>query len=610
MKKRFTTVLAFMLALCMTIGLAACGKKGNESEGDGDSSSDLSALNGTYDITVWVSETDGVTALTEKQIDAFEELHPGIVLNATVEGVSEADSATLMITSVEDGADIYCFAQDQLARLVMAQALTKLGTQTAADVTAMNDAGSVAAASVNGDLYCYPLTSDNGYYMYYDKSVVKEEHLDSLEDIIADCEAAGRLFSFELETSGWYNVAFLFATGCVSEWTTDENGNFTAVNDTFNSDAGVVALKGMQKLLKSSCYNSSSSGSDFSAAVPSAVLISGTWSLAEVKAALGDNFGATDLPSFTVDGKSYHLASFCGNKLLGVKPQTDSKRAAVLQQLALYLTGKDCQIQRFEEKGWGPSNKEAQASDAVQSDVALSALAAQNQYATPQGQIHGSWWDISKVYAVTAKTATTDAELKQALQDYDDSIHSLLTMSVDEKEAWSLIGSMNGDGWATDIAMTCDSKGVWHSDAIKFAAGDEFKARQGKSWDVNIGGDGTVGGPNMVVSEAGYYFVTVTFDKDAQTGTITLNKSDDIYGFTVIGSINGDGWTVDLPMEIQADGSYITTEAYTMTAGVEFKVRQGKNWDVAYPAENFKVEADGTYFIKMNADTTVELIAK
>lgn len=602
MKRRFTAILAIAMAFCMTVGMAGCGKK-NKAE-------DLSELNGTYDITVWVSEVDGVKALTEQQIDKFEADHPGIVLNATIEGVSEADSATLMITSVEDGADIFCFAQDQLARLVMAGALQPLGQATAEEVRNMNDEGAVRSASVGDTIYCYPLTADNGYFMYYDKSVIPESDLDSLEKIIADCEKAGKMFSMELETSAWYNAAFFFGTGCVSEWTTDENGGFVSVNDTFNSDKGLIALKGMQKLLKSSSYNSSSSTSDFAAAVPSAVVISGTWGLADVKAALGDNFGATDLPSFEVDGKQYHLGSFSGNKLLGVKPQVDKKRAAVLQKLALYLTGEECQMQRFESKGWGPSNKKAMASEAVQKDVALSALGQQNKYAVPQGQIHGSWWDIAKVYAVSAKTATTDAELKKALQDYQDTISGLFAMSVDEKEAWSVIGSMNGDGWSTDISMICDSKGVWHSDAIKFAKFDEFKIRQGKSWTLNIGGDGKADGANFVVEEPGYYFVKFTYDKDSNSGKIELEKSSDIYGFTVIGSINGDGWTIDLPMEIAEDGSWTTTEAYTMAKGVEFKVRQGKNWDVAYPASNFVVENDGTYFIKLNADFTVELIAK
>ena len=33
----------------------------------------------------------------------------------------------------------------------------------------------VAAASVNDTLYAYPMTADNGYFLYYDKNYLTEE---------------------------------------------------------------------------------------------------------------------------------------------------------------------------------------------------------------------------------------------------------------------------------------------------------------------------------------------------------------------------------------------------------------------------------------------------
>ncbi len=511
MKKRITAVV---LVLALMFSMVACG--GNKDNGGNTDAS----LNGTYDITVWVSEVDGIKQLTEQQIARFCEENPGIVINATVEGVSEAESATQMINSVEDGADLFCFSQDQLARLVMAGALNELGAKAAETVKELNDAGAVKAASVGGKLYCYPLTSDNGYYMYYDKSVVKAEHLDSMEDIIADCEAAGKMFSLELETSAWYNAAFFFATGCVSEWTMNMDGEFVSINDNFNSKEGVIALKGMQKLLKSPAYNSSSAGEVFAAAVPSAVLVSGTWVAETVKATLGDNYGVTDLPSFTVDGKEYHLGSYSGNKLMGVKPQTDAVKGAVLQKLALYLTNEECQMERFTLKNWGPSNLAAQATDAVKSNEALAALASQSPYATPQGNIHGSWWDIAKTYAVAAKTATTDAELEAALAAYEEQINGLFSMSDDVKKAWTVIGTVNGTNWDTDLEMEETSAGVWVTkDAYDMAVGTEFKVRQGLSWDVNYGVDG-LNGANFKVETAGKYKIQLTIV--GETGTIEL----------------------------------------------------------------------------------------
>ena len=465
-------LLTILLAVLMIVSLAACGGKEEEQTGNG--------LEGTYDITVWVSESGGVADLTKQQIQKFMDANPGIVINAAIEGISEADSATTMITDVESGADIYCFAQDQLARLVQAGALNVLGEQTTATVKELNDAGSVAAATVDGKLYCYPMTSDNGYFMYYDKTVITEDMVDDLATLVKACEDAGKFFSMEYKTSAWYNAAFFFATGCVSEWTTGADGAFVAVNDDFNSAAGLKAMKGMQILAQSPSANSSSDGAEFSKG--SAVVITGTWASSTVKDILGDNMGVADLPSFTVDGETFHLGSYSGNKLMGVKPQTDAKKAAVCQQLALYLTSEECQLDRFNLVGWGPSNLKAQANDAVKADPTLVALAEQSAYATPQGQIHGSWWDIAKVLGTVAEEATSDADLQAGLDAYKAAIEATLNLDPAIANAFTVIGSFAGYTWDTDVAMS-EGGASWVSEAIDFKAGDEFKVRKGLSWD-------------------------------------------------------------------------------------------------------------------------------
>lgn len=505
MKRKLCLVLLVAFAACLLVG---CGKKAKN----------------TYDITVWVSESDGVADLTKAQIVKYNSEHKDYNFNATVEGISEKDSATSMITDVAGGADIYCFAQDQLNRLIEASALNPLGVETTKTVTDMNDVASVKAATVGGKLYCYPLTSDNGYYMYYDKSVIEADHIDSLEEIINDCVTKGKMFSFELETSAWYNASFFFATGCHSNWTTDTTGKFTSVDDDFNSDNGVIALRGMQKLLKSACYISSSNAADFSAATPSAVVISGTWASTVAQKALGDNYAAAKLPSFTVDGKSYQLTSFSGNKLMGVKPQADAVKAAGLQSLALYLTGEACQTERLEKFGWGPSNKNAQNTDTFKNNVALKALAEQAPYSIPQGQIHGGWWDVAKTYATSAKNAELDdtTALKAALEKYKEKIDFILNLTDAQLNAYTVIGKFGTANWNTDELMTQDgTTGVWYSNnKITFVEGDEFKCRKGLSWDVSFG-DGT-NNFKVTAENAGEKYVKFTYNSKDNTGKIEL----------------------------------------------------------------------------------------
>ena len=423
--------LALMLAAIMAFSMVA--------------TAGAASLAGTYDITVWVAEN--AVDLTKAQIEKFNTTNElGITFNATVEAVSEADAGTQMITDVEAGGDLFCFAQDQFARLVQAGALAKLGVKAAETVSAANSAGVVAAATAGDTMYAYPMTADNGYFMYYDKTVIPEEHIDSLEAIIADCEAAQKYFAYEMQTSAWYLAGMFFGTGCVSEWTMDEEGkDFVSVKDTFNSANGLIAAKGIEKLVKSPMHLSSSSGAEFASGA--AVVVTGTWDYNTVQGILGDNMGVADLPSFEVDGQSYHIGSFNGCKLMGVKPQVDAVKAAALHQLAQYLTGEECQLERFETLAWGPANLAAQASDAVQANPALVALNAQAPYSIPQGQIHGSWWDIAKVIGDDVKAATDEAGLQAALDNYYAKIDALFQL---DSSALLFVGAWNGWNNADD----------------------------------------------------------------------------------------------------------------------------------------------------------------
>ena len=515
-------IIAMLLALVMVLSLAACGGAPAEEpvatdavveQPENNEQPAENPLAGTYDITMWVSESDGMTALTQEMIDAFEAAYPGIVINAQIEGVSEADAGAKVVADVASAPDIYCFAQDQLARLVQAAALAGPAGDVAALIKEQNDAGSVAAASVAGELYAYPMTSDNGYYLYYNTSIISEEDAESLEAIIAACEANGVKFRFALENA-WYTASFFFGAGAHSNWTMNEAGEFTSVDDNFNSEIGLIAMKGMEKLAKSPAYDSNAD-----IFTDAGAIVTGIWNANAAADHFGENLGATDLPSFEVDGQSYHIGSYTGNKLMGVKPQADGAKAAVLSLLAQYLTNEECQMKRYEGYQWGPSNLAAQASEAVQSNISLAALAKQNAYGVPQGQIHGAWWDIAKVLGADAKNATSEDDLKAALASYETTITALFSMTEEQKNAWSVIGNICGTNWDTDFAMTEVEPGTYQSEVLELKAGEEFKCRQGAAWDVNFGVE--FNGANIVVEADGKYIVQLVWD-GAETGTITL----------------------------------------------------------------------------------------
>ncbi|MBR3879717.1 MAG: extracellular solute-binding protein [Clostridia bacterium] len=507
---KMSKILSLLLVVVMLVACFAACTTPEDPKPTPNPNADLA---GTYKITMWVSEKEGVADQFKSQIAAFMAANPGIVIEASIEGVTEADAGSKVVADVATAPDIYCFAQDQLARLVQAAALAAPAGDVAKLIVEQNDAGSVAAASVAGTLYAYPMTSDNGYYMYYDTSIISEEDAESMEAIIAACEANGVKFRYALENA-WYTASFFFATGCHSNWSMNEAGEFTSVDDDFNSEAGLAAMKGMQKLAQSPAYDSNAD-----IFTDAGVVITGIWNANAAADHFGENLGATDLPSFEVDGTSYHLGSYTGNKLMGVKPQSDGNKAAVLALLAQYLTNEECQAKRYELYQWGPSNLNAQASEAVQSNISLAALAKQNNYGQPQGQIHGSWWDIAKVLGADAKNATSDADLQAALDSYKATIDGLFAMTEEQKNAWGVIGNICNTNWDTDFAMTEVSAGVYESDPLELKAGEEFKVRQGASWDVNFGVE--FNGANIVVEADGTYIVRLTWD-GAQGGTVEL----------------------------------------------------------------------------------------
>ena len=445
MKKK---ALAIFMAGVLTLGLAARGSSSStgssaesaapaestaagsdaaESTEAESSAADAAAEDvdyGSGNITIWVAEE--VTAFTQTQAEQFLQDNPAYSgYTVTVEAVGEGDAASNMITDVEGGADIYGFAQDQLARLVSAGAVMEVIGDYADFVSTSNDSGAVSAATMGDSIYAFPVTSDNGYFLYYDSSVVTDPT--SLEAIVADCEEAGKGFYMEIN-SGWYQTAFFFATGCELTYEADSAGNFTSSNVTYASEEGLTALKALINLASSSAFYN---GSSVSNATNAAAIVDGTWDSGAAKELFGDNYACAKLPTFEADGQEYQMSGFGGFKLLGVKPQTDTNKAIVCMELAKYLSSAEVQLARYQEVGWGPSNLEAQADEAVQADEALTALAEQLTYTIPQGQYPNEYWDLATSLGDDIIAGTydnsSDEELMSVLENFQTTCESYAT---------------------------------------------------------------------------------------------------------------------------------------------------------------------------------------
>ena len=368
-------------------------------------------------VTIWVGDSLEIGPTLEL-IDEFKKDNPDYNFD-----VSVTCTHTGYIMDYSVTADVFCYAQDQLNRLISRGDLSPLDADAQGRVSAANNSASVEGATFGGTMYGYPMSADNGYFMYYDKTVVSPSHATDLSAILNDCVSSSRFFFFE-GNSAWYTASFFMGAGCTSTWQVDEKGDFVSCVDNYYSPEGVEALMGLSQVLTSDVYVNGAANSLSSSA---GVVISGTWDYEELKELWGSNLACAPLPSYTANGSKHHMGSFLGCKYIGVRPQEDETKTALCHKIAEYLSSYKAQMRRLQELGFGPSNLAALESPEAKSNPALQAFAAQMEYSVVQGQYPGDWWEIAgRVISNEVRwlgSHPSYEDLQSILSEYNDSIN-------------------------------------------------------------------------------------------------------------------------------------------------------------------------------------------
>lgn len=369
----------------------------------------IAATTGTVTLKVWASEED--QDLTTKMLDDFKAAYPDVTFDITLGAESESTAKDTVLTDVEAAADVYAFADDQINELVKAGALQEVVANYTFDVINENATGAVEAAAVDGKVYAYPMTADNGYFMFYDSSVFSESDVQSLEKMIEVADAAGKKIAMDI-SNGWYIYAFFQGAGL--ELTLNDDGlNNTC---TWNAPGGTDVAQAIIDLTSSGVLVDMGD-EDMATQIAEgnvAACVNGTWRAETAAEAWGENYAATKLPTFNAGGKDYQMSSYSGYKLIGVNPHSANVGWAML--LAEFLTNEASQTARFEARGLGPANLAAASSDAVQANPAIAALAAQAAYATPQ-RVGGNFWSPAETLGQILASGNPDGTDLQELLD-------------------------------------------------------------------------------------------------------------------------------------------------------------------------------------------------
>ena len=362
-------IIALLLAAMMVVGMfAACGNTNApaETEAPAAQETEAPAQAEVTEITlkVWAPQEDQVNENSwliqvQKQ---FEAAHPEYKITWQNGVCPEGDAATMVTADPAAAADVYMFANDQLGTLLQAGALAKLGgsylEQVKTDVSAtyVN-----TVTSTDGNVYGFPV-APNTWFMYYNKALVGDADLTSMESILEK-----GIVAFELKNS-WYLPAFFFAAGGTLF---GDTGADAAAGVNFGGEIGLNATNAVLDLLANPNFKVDGDGFGNAGLKDGTVVayFSGSWDYQGLYDALGEDLGAVAAPTVMMNGAPAQLKAYAGSKAVGVNPNASNPKAAM--QFAAFLASADSQLLRFQLRNITP----AVTALAENADVAASIVA-------------------------------------------------------------------------------------------------------------------------------------------------------------------------------------------------------------------------------------------
>ncbi len=315
-------------------------------------------------LKVWCPQNQIDTGIMEQQQKAFAEAHPEYNIKWVTEIVGEDKCQESVLKDVGDAADVFMFASDQLPSLVEAGAIARLGGATETMVKESNGAEVLATVTIDDAIYAIPFTH-NTFFMYYDKTILDESDIVSIEKIMAK-ETADNVYNYYFESAGgWKLGAYYYGAG-LSIF--GEDGSNLEAGVDWNNATGVAVTNYLIDLINNPkcAFDGEISVSELAEDHRIGAWFTGSWDYDLYKGILGDDLGLATIPTFNPDGNDYQMLGFYGSKCIGVNAQSKNMAAAV--SFAAYLGDEQNQLLRYEKSAQIPANLKVSESDTVKAD--------------------------------------------------------------------------------------------------------------------------------------------------------------------------------------------------------------------------------------------------
>ena len=403
-KKVLSLLLVAAMGLSMLVG---CGGGNDQPQGGTEN-----AGNGEVkEITLTVWAPDNQQELLKKQETDFAAKHPEVTIKWVNAAVGEDKAKDEVLKDVEAAADVYFYANDQVQELVKAGAIARLGGDVEKMVKDTIAPAVVDTVTVNGALYGIPFTH-NTFFMMYDKSLLKDVDITSLDAILAAPTADG-VYNFRFDDAGGWKLGAWFYGAGLNVF--GPAGDDLAAGCDWNSATGVAATQYLVNMINNPKVNSADDVFELIGEKKLAAWFTGSWDYDKCKEILKDDLGVATIPKYKLNGQDVQLKGFYGSKAIGANAK--SKNLALAIEFAAYLGGEEQQIARFNESGQVPTNKVAGEIDAVKADEVASVIVAEANncsVAQPTDATFGSrYWSKAGLFITDIKSGALTADNAQ-----------------------------------------------------------------------------------------------------------------------------------------------------------------------------------------------------
>lgn len=335
----------------------------------------------------------------------------------TISEEKEITCKETVMSSPENAADLYIFADDQLDDLIGCGALLDISSEAEYidSYCGGADSGAALSAERDGKYYAYPFVAGNGYFLYYNSDYFTEEDIGDLDTILDICEKNGKHFAMDFG-SGWYIYSFFKGAGLDVGLNPDKTTNYCDWNSTTAPIKGIDVARAMLKIACHSGFASLDSDNFAERALNGDVIagVSGAWNAEKLSEAYGDGYAAAKLPTYTAAGQKLQMASFAGYKLIGINAYSENSEWAM--KLAEELTSEENQLEFFKARGECPANIKAAEADIVKSSPAVKALSEQSKYSYTQ-LVDDKFWNPTYIFGATIASKNADSRDLQELLD-------------------------------------------------------------------------------------------------------------------------------------------------------------------------------------------------